>query len=267
MGNWTACILLLLANLVPSGASSQISIVPGQTKPVNTCKSYIERIYETGTDHAVLIEKSHYIFDVSGKIKEKIAYNTLDSSVAEYTINYQYDDDQLIEESAENMFKISYVYNALGNLVARKFKFIDGQYLDRYEYDAKNNLSSKFRYKEDGELHSSEKYNYDHNNRLINWQYNNIDSVIRNLTTGYTRDLDGNILQERNYASNGQILSSKSYQYDSHGNVVEERSYSSGGVLRTRKRYRYTYDTAFNWISCDQTSNNASYRILRTFSY
>lgn len=267
IANWKTTLLIFIANIAPCGASSQISIFKSSTKPVIKCKSYIERIYETGTNQAVLVEKLLYRFDQFGKVKEKIVYSTLDSNVADYTINHQYEEGLLVEESSENKFKTSYLYNERGSLLAKKSKFRDNQYLDRYEYDERNNLSNKFHYNKDGQLKSSEKYTYNDRNRLIKLEYTDIDSVSNNKTTGYTRDSDGNILQERIYASNGHIISSRSYQYDSFGNLTEERTYSPGGVLRTRKRYRYTYDATGNWVSCDQTSDNASYRTVRTFTY
>lgn len=263
----TLSLSLLFLSFGSFQVTAQLSDFANLSPPVNKSKSYLQKSYETASGQPVLIENVYYRYNDIGNILEKIVYNTLDSNAVDLKIHYQYEDDLLIEEIAENKFKITYLYDARGNRIAKKYKSDTEQYVERYQYDEKNQLLSKYLYNEEGILKFSDNYRYDNKHRLISREHQDADSAMNTFRTGYSRDIDGNVTQERVYAMNGHILYAKSFYYDTHNNKTEERKYSATGALQQRYRYKYIYDTNGNWTTLYYTFKSASYLITRSFVY
>ncbi len=259
--------LSILTFFIPHLVSGQLAAFIDLKKPTGKVKSYVEHAYEIGSGQPVLIEKTRHTYNEKDQLIQKTIYNTIDSNAIDYNVDFTYEDDLLSEETSENRFKITYLYNELGKKIARKYKSDEEQYLERYIYDEMNKLIVKHKYNEEGNLKFSELYSYDKKGRLIGRQYVDIDSTSNSSTVSYSLDTENAIVQERIYASNEHIVYSRAFEYDDHKNKIEERRYSASGNLQNRSQYKYRYDAKGNWTSIQYLSKSASYLITRSFNY
>ncbi|RZK73729.1 MAG: hypothetical protein EOO85_16710 [Pedobacter sp.] len=253
--------------LIPQLVLGQSSFFTELKKPRGKVRSYNEHIYELASGQPVLIEKSLLEYNDTGHLLRKISYNTIDSNAVEYETTFTYEENLLSEELCENRFKITYLYDELGNKIAKKYRSVDEQYLERFMYDETNKLTRKHKYDEGGVLKFSEVYSYDNKKRLIGSKRTFTDTIANNSSASYSLDAQGSMVQERVYAANGHILYSRAFDYDDRQNKIEERRYSASGNLQQRSKYKYQYDATGNWTSIQYISKSASYLITRALNY
>lgn len=239
-----------------------------------------------------------YSFDERGMIKEVVAY-TVNSSIAEKTINKYDGNGHLIESSS---------YNFNGSLRSRQTNTYNNQGLKVEEgnYDAIGTISQKSIYKYDNNKNLIEaigynksgtqdykqimKYNnknqmienvfYDPQNKLLtkityvndeqgNWlTYNEFtNSGFQSKKFAYTYDNTGNEietneLQEWENEPEKKSNIKRTNKYDNNNNITEYKWFNEDGSLGGTFIYKYDYDAKGNWIKKVEIENNVAKLIV-----
>ena len=136
-------------------------------------------------------------------------------------------------------FKFTYTYDNRGNKVGKKF---------HNPYDRRLGYESTYTYNDKGNP-IEEKSSYPEGN----------------LSVKYTYDGNDNLIEKRQYNSNGRLDWRSTYQYDDKGNLMQYNYYDPVGDLPAKKTY--TYDDRGRKIGVKAYNDDGSLSYASTFTY
>lgn len=164
----------------------------------------------------------------------------------EYEYNYDGKVSKIIDHMDQSDFYSEYEYNSLGYL--NKYSKYDnkGRTITsiEYKYGKDGKLLNKYIIYTAGTLSYSTVYINDDTGTLKRYTYSKKDS-----TGSYTceYDLNGNIIKEMAYKSDGSIIIAKVYEYTEENNVSLLTAYDDKGNIKYW--IRYAYDSSGNRIN------------------
>jgi len=193
--------------------------------------------------------------------------------------NYSYDSaNRLLTVIAKNAFheeihRITNTYDAAGLLIKTVNKGIEGNESDKFEYNAKKQLSGKKNYYEDGRLFEATEYIYDaagnktreniYNSDMelseyINYVYDASNKLVEKWEwtvpatempdTMYKYNAQGLVTEENAYYMD-ELESRDKFSYDNYGNVTRNVAESGYSDYTETHTYIYTYDKQGNWLT------------------
>lgn len=210
-----------------------------------------------------LLTRTIYNFNEDGNVSDVVKHVS-EEDLYSKSISYYYDSNQNLIEMVKreydsklqlkSEYKYIYKYNSKGNKIEEQIYNSDWEicYKNLYKYssDRKDLEASLYTINYEGELELSGiiKYEFDHNNKLIeqNWQSSQEESWFVIYTFNY--DSKGNLVK-RNIAEE-DVWSVYDKDYNSRGFCIraEENVDSGGEKMVSKHEYQYKYDEKGNCI-------------------
>ncbi len=179
-----------------------------------------KKITSVYDDHNLLLETIGYLED--GRIYQRDSYF--------------YDLDGNVTEFRNNLNKFLYFYDSHGNIAIiekyiRYFQIVDSVHYvlaDRYLFD------------------------HDRSDNLVGMTHQKSDNTVKSRFR-YTVNSKGQIIEEKEFNTDGRLMYSRKTSYNKNGNVVEE----TGVDVGRKFRHTYRYDSRGNkieWVTYDQVN-------------
>ena len=151
----------------------------------------------------------------------------------------------------------TYCYDSNGRLSSIKdskgqkileFEFNDDgsmkEHYNRYEYDAKGNVTRYIACDLDGKVTYYEDYEYNSENQRTNLISRNADGSVGSFLFGYNYNSDGKEARIISYNADGSVKYYEDYEYDVNGNKTKEIQRDASGNLEVITEYDKNGDVA-----------------------
>lgn len=200
--------------------------------------------------------------DLKGKVKsiKSVAYRAIEkfgkiqkgneNSIFFYTFNKDGNFIECISNEKENNSRQTFIYNDQGNIIEQK------------EYDFKGNLKSQTTYSYDRKGNKIEENSFEgYQFRRSIYKYDNKCREVETLITISIKGIngsielrkikeynnEGNIIEEKTYDNNNNLVIKGIYTYDEKGNIIKN-IFVGSDTNEIEEKYIYTYDKNSNKI-------------------